>query len=106
MLRTHLLGGKERAQHKKRNLLAANCSILGNRRRGRNAWPNYAQTRKSCLKVNYQVREHKNGNFQEKLKIPKIWAFYGTRAHLKVPQNRFDLGNFFSCSNRSVEEYC
>ena len=48
----------------------------------------------------------KNGNFQENLKIPKIWAFYGTRENLKVPKNRFDLGKFPSCSNRSIEKGC
>ena len=30
------------------------------------------------------VLARENGKFQENLKIPKIWAFYGTRANLKV----------------------
>ena len=52
------------------------------------------------------MRERKNGNFHENLKIPKSFAFYGTRENLEFSQNRFALGESFLALDRSVEKGC
>ena len=72
MLQVHLSGGMESAQQKKRRLLAADCSILGRRRR-REVWPNRPQKKKFRLKLNYLVCERdKMGIFKEIWKSPKF----------------------------------
>ena len=45
--------------------------------------------KKMCLKVNYQVREHENGNFLGNLKIPKIRAFAGNSQ--RIPWNSYGV---------------
>ena len=52
------------------------------------------------------VRTPKKGKFNENSTFPEIWPFYGTRANLKVPKNRFDIGNCFSNPNRSLNKGC
>ena len=70
MVQNHLLGGERTCPAENWHLLAVKCSILGDRRRRSNVLHNNVQTRKLCLKVNYQVREH------DKMEIfKKIWNF-------------------------------